>query len=277
MQCPHCRALCGDDDHRCRRCGRRLGDSGSGSPGRPSPANVPVVTATAPAYLEQLAPETDAPPAEEEHPKHPTVVYQRPLFNEMPRVMPARELVRPAQPRARRATRPPARRISRDQQELEFIDSTAPRTLSTSVESVIYCDARAADPKRRAIAATLDALVVAAAMGLFLACFRVGGGDFGLDKHTVPLYLGIAAVLWLFYHLLFCIAGGETPGMSWMELRLINFDGHRPDREQRVHRLLSHCLSVGAAFLGVLWALFDEEHLTWHDHISKTFPTNGKR
>jgi hypothetical protein len=25
--------------------------------------------------------------------------------------------------------------------------------------------------------------------------------------------------------------------------------------------------------LGIVWALLDEEHLTWHDHISKVFPT----
>ena len=27
--------------------------------------------------------------------------------------------------------------------------------------------------------------------------------------------------------------------------------------------------------LGLVWALVDEENLTWHDHISKTFPTPG--
>jgi hypothetical protein len=25
----------------------------------------------------------------------------------------------------------------------------------------------------------------------------------------------------------------------------------------------------------LVWALVDEESLTWHDHISKTFPTIG--
>jgi len=25
----------------------------------------------------------------------------------------------------------------------------------------------------------------------------------------------------------------------------------------------------------LVWALVDEENLTWHDHISKTFPTPG--
>jgi hypothetical protein len=38
-------------------------------------------------------------------------------------------------------------------------------------------------------------------------------------------------------------------------------------------RALSACLSFCAGGIGLLWALVDEEKLTWHDHISKTFPT----
>jgi hypothetical protein len=40
-----------------------------------------------------------------------------------------------------------------------------------------------------------------------------------------------------------------------------------------MHRLASGALSFCAAGLGFLWALVDEETLTWHDHISRTFPT----
>ena len=36
----------------------------------------------------------------------------------------------------------------------------------------------------------------------------------------------------------------------------------------QVQSLLSACPG-----LGLVWALVDEENLTWHDHISKTFPT----
>jgi hypothetical protein len=61
--------------------------------------------------------------------------------------------------------------------------------------------------------------------------------------------------------------------MCWTQLQLVNFDGRRPERDQRLERLFASCLSVAAAFLGIIWALVDEECLTWHDHISKTFPT----
>jgi uncharacterized RDD family membrane protein YckC len=61
--------------------------------------------------------------------------------------------------------------------------------------------------------------------------------------------------------------------MRWTQLRLINFDGFVPEPRERLIRYLGACLSFAAAGLGVLWSLVDEESLTWHDHISKTFPT----
>jgi hypothetical protein len=54
---------------------------------------------------------------------------------------------------------------------------------------------------------------------------------------------------------------------------LVNFDGQKPTQRQRFQRLASGFLSLFAAGLGLLWALVDEETLTWHDHISRTFPT----
>jgi uncharacterized RDD family membrane protein YckC len=94
-----------------------------------------------------------------------------------------------------------------------------------------------------------------------------------LTKQTLPFYAAIAAVFALLYKMLWCLADGDTAGMRWAQLRLVNFDGQIPDREQRMFRVAAGCLSFMAAGLGVMWALVDEESLTWHDHISKTFPT----
>jgi len=38
-------------------------------------------------------------------------------------------------------------------------------------------------------------------------------------------------------------------------------------------RFAATWLSFCSGGLGLLWAVADEENLTWHDHISKTFPT----
>ena len=266
MECPFCRALTGAHEHRCRRCGRRLDGSSAGN--GPS-SYAPITTATAPALVEVY--EGSPTVAEPPQAKPATVVYQKPLFNEMPRVMPARQLVRPAAPRQHRA-RPP-KRAPENQQALDFSEAQGPRELETAVHSVIYCDALAASPGHRFLAAALDTSLVLIAMGVFMSIFHFAGGEIAPEKSSMLLIAGITIVLWFFYQLLFCLADGETPGMNWASLHIINFDGRRPDREQRVYRLLTSCLSVAAAFLGVIWALVDEEGLTWHDHISKTFPT----
>ena len=61
--------------------------------------------------------------------------------------------------------------------------------------------------------------------------------------------------------------------MRWTSLALINFDGQAPTRKQRLARTASGFLSLAAGGLGLVWSLVDEETLTWHDHISKTFLT----
>ena len=38
-------------------------------------------------------------------------------------------------------------------------------------------------------------------------------------------------------------------------------------------RTIGACVSVIAVGIGFAWALVDEERLTWHDYISKTFPS----
>lgn len=166
---------------------------------------------------------------------------------------------------------PRSRRPVEGQQSLDFQSDGTP--LETHVEAVIYCDAPVALPVHRMIASALDLSLVLIALGVFLLTFHLAGGEIVLNRYTMPFFGTIAAVLALFYHFLFCLCGGDTAGMQWAQLRLVDFDGHTPDREQRVYRLVGSCLSLVAAGLGLIWALVDEESLTWHDHISKTFPS----
>jgi uncharacterized RDD family membrane protein YckC len=155
------------------------------------------------------------------------------------------------------------------QQRLDF---EAPK-VTTQVEAVIYCDAAVAAPTHRVIACALDIAMIVVGFGLFLAAFIASGGDVVLNKATVPFYLVALLSTAALYHALWGLAGGDTPGLRWMHLELINFDGHRASRELRLRRVAAAWVSVLAAGLGLLWALVDEENLTWHDHISKTFPT----
>jgi uncharacterized RDD family membrane protein YckC len=167
-------------------------------------------------------------------------------------------------------TRPPRGKRLADGQQNLLLDSPDPEA---AAEAVIYCDVPVALPAHRAMATALDMSVVVIGLGMFLLTFHLAGGQIVLTRQTLSLFAVVAALFAVLYHLLFCMAGGDTAGMRWTRLRLVNFDGQAPDREQRAFRILGGCLSFLAAGLGLIWALVDEESLTWHDHMSKTFPS----
>jgi uncharacterized RDD family membrane protein YckC len=159
--------------------------------------------------------------------------------------------------------------------ELEILPPApqAPRTLKTTVEASIYCDAQVALPMHRSVAAMLDAAMVLIGCGLFVGVSQLLGVNAHLDRFNVVMF-GVAVVLIaMFYGLLFAISGRETAGQRWADLRLINFDGFPADGTSRALRFAGCWLSFGAVGIGLLWALLDEENLTWHDHMSKTFLT----
>ena len=272
MECRYCRAQNAEDDHRCQRCGRRL---------RMTPVYVGGSAAAPELQFEPAArPETavqTAHAAAQPAPRARATAYQQSLFSsrEMPRVVPFESISpTPPAPKELKPTqqRPRTRKPVPGQQSLEFSGSVAAaRSAQTAAQPVIYCDAPVAIPAHRLIAAGLDGSIILIATALFILMFYLAGGQ--LTKQTIPMFGGIAIVFALLYNVLWCLGDGDTAGMQWAHLRLVNFDGRSPDREHRFYRLLSGCVSFLAAGLGLLWALVDEEALTWHDHMSKTFPT----
>jgi uncharacterized RDD family membrane protein YckC len=272
MNCPYCQASNVAGDHRCQRCGRRLDSS------NPYLRQAYGRTATAHAlqYATQEKTEVETP-AEGVKRAAP---FQSSLFQ--PRVVSfesfAPEAVE-ARPRSRNtaASRPRHRRPLPGQESFQFeanqtvITQAAPPP--RAAEPMIGCGVRAALPVHRLLAAAFDLSMVVIAVGLFLLVFYLAGGPLVINAHTAPLCAGIATVFYLLYELLWCMADTDTAGMRWARLKLVDFDGRPPVRDQRLFRLAAGGLSVLAAGLGILWALVDEESLTWHDHISKTFPT----
>ena len=175
---------------------------------------------------------------------------------------------------ASRGSNPRASRRSADQsqQSLELVEA---REAARPFAETIYCDAPVASVQHRAVATAADVSVILIALGVFLLMFILCGGEVELNRQLVLLLGGVGAVIGLFYRFLWCLAGGDSPGMRFAGLRLVDFDGRPPDREKRCLRLVASLLSLFSAGLGLVWALVDEESLTWHDHISKTFPTAG--
>jgi uncharacterized RDD family membrane protein YckC len=174
-----------------------------------------------------------------------------------------------SKPQSKRPQRSPA-----GQGELEFLApvQAKPRTLKTSVEAMIYCEAPVATPLHRALAAALDWAMVLIGYGLFLSIFALCGGRFDLTRSSLMFLGGVLGVIACFYGLFWMVAGTESVGMRWTHLRVITFDGFPPEAWQRMLRFAGSCLSL-ISVLGALWSLADEEGLGWQDHISRTFPT----
>jgi uncharacterized RDD family membrane protein YckC len=175
----------------------------------------------------------------------------------------------PAKPSPRRASK-----THEGQGKLDFLPAqqAKPRTLGTTVEAVIYCEAPVATALHRAVAAALDWSMILIGYGLFLLIFCLSGGEFDFSKTNLMVFTGALALIGLTYGLVWVLAGCESAGMRWMHLRLITFDGFPPDGRQRILRLAGFCLSL-CTLAGLLWSLADEESLTWQDYISRTFPT----
>ena len=77
------------------------------------------------------------------------------------------------------------------------------------------------------------------------------------------------------YHALFFTLARATPGMRYAQVRLCTFDGQIPTRSQRTMRLIAMLISLLPVGLGMLWSIFDDDHLTWHDRLSHTYLRHG--
>ena len=210
---------------------------------------------------------TEAPPKRPSQPAQPA--FQASLFGPMEATRLQSQPAGPAAPPAKRSSP----RVRRDQSRQQRLDLQETRSLRNSVEASVYCGAPVAIAAHRVMAAGIDAAIAVAALGVFLATFHFAGAEIVLSKETLPFYVAAAVLISLFYRVLFCIANRDTPGVSWTGLRVLDFDGRTPTRRQRWYRLLGGFVGAIAAGIGLIWAIFDEEKLTWHDHMSKTFPT----
>ncbi len=292
MHCKHCGFVNGEDDHRCLRCGRRISGVVIAAPPGYSGAN-----ALAPAVLtsddtaEFLAARGGAAPAQPSRQTgqpaiQPTLFTNLP--NPGPNVIPFQrrepQTVRlpapapAAQPRVNTRRQPASPSPATEtglQGMLDFVPaaSVKSRKLKTEVEAQVFCGQPVATPAHRMVASAIDGVIILFGFVVVVALYELLGGSFGTGR---SLWIGLGAVLAmvsLFYGLIWVIAGRETAGMRCTDLQLITFDGFPLDPRSRVLRFVSSWLSFCSGGLGLLWAVADEENLTWHDHISKTFPT----
>lgn len=201
--------------------------------------------------------------------------YSVPQYAAPPQVTPP--AARPAPPQQRRK----AQGASSEQTTLDFTTTSAPqpRTLTNGVPASNYCQRPVATVAHRFFAAVMDTAMILIGFFLFVAGTQLAGMAGGAPEilgSGRPFLMMMGSFLFVvtaFYGVIWMFAGRETAGMRMAGLELITFDNSPLDPVTRLIRVATTWLSIGSAGLGVIWAIADEEKLTWQDHISKSFPT----
>jgi uncharacterized RDD family membrane protein YckC len=158
------------------------------------------------------------------------------------------------------------------------IDVSQPLGSETRLHSPLNEEARAFPPglhpvasiDDRRLAALIDFCCLLFAYGGFLVLFASLGGQFTVSKLNAAVHATAFAIVFLQYFALFTIFGGTTPGMMMRGLQVVSFSGEPPTPRQMLLRSAGYMLSAGTFSLGFLWAMWDEDELTWHDRLSRT-------
>jgi uncharacterized RDD family membrane protein YckC len=123
----------------------------------------------------------------------------------------------------------------------------------------------------RLLAAVVDCTLILA--GLVITGFLVARNFQHPPAGKVAEVLGACALALcgLLYYAFFFAFPVSTPGMRYAGIALCTFDGRRPARAQLRRRLGAMALSLLPVGLGLAWAIFDDDHLSWHDRHSQTY------
>jgi len=146
--------------------------------------------------------------------------------------------------------------------------ASAPAAFGHEQQAGLYPVARMDE---RRLSGLIDAACLLIPWGSFLALFGSLGGHFTFSRLGAAVYVASFAMVYVQYFALFTVFGGTTPGMMLRGLRVVDFAGEEPTPRQLLLRAAGYMLSAGTFFLGFLWVQWDEDELTWHDRISRTY------
>jgi uncharacterized RDD family membrane protein YckC len=128
--------------------------------------------------------------------------------------------------------------------------------------------------------APLGLRLMATAVDIALIVGLVCAGAAGMASHlhhtpaikTAEIGGIVALILTgLLYHAFFLLVTLSTPGMMYARIGVCTFDDEYPTHAQLRARLGALMVSLVPLGLGFAWAIFDEDHLSWHDRISRTY------
>lgn len=154
----------------------------------------------------------------------------------------------------------------------KVFDDTALENLETETSilpGVEPYDDRAA-LHRRVVASIIDFFVIAFASSPFAAIIELTNGNWA-DMRVAASMGGIILVIMFLYLAASTALSGRTWGMSLLSLRPVDAEtGLPPTTKQSVGRAILFMVSLALLGLGFLYALFDADGRTAHDHFSGT-------
>jgi uncharacterized RDD family membrane protein YckC len=122
----------------------------------------------------------------------------------------------------------------------------------------------------RLAAGLIDLLVIAFASSPFAAIIELTNGNW-TDERVLASMGGILLLIMFLYLTTSTALAGRTWGMSLVSLRAVDVDtGLPPTTKQSVTRAVAYMISLLTVGFGILYALFDAEGRTVHDHLSGT-------
>ena len=154
--------------------------------------------------------------------------------------------------------------------------ATAPAKVERAKPASVTVTALQLAPlSQRVLAAIVDFSLITAA---FLAATLVAAMNTTTLPSAKEIELGSMvawALIGALYQAFFFTLSRATPGMDYARLTLCTYAGKRPSLAQRFVRSSALFLSLLPLGFGVIWGIFDEHNLTWHDRLSGTYLRKG--
>jgi hypothetical protein len=126
----------------------------------------------------------------------------------------------------------------------------------------------------RLMSAVVDAACIGAAVLLFVtaAAMMTGIPTERVSLPVLGVFLAVLlVVMFVMYQGVFFSLGKSTPGMYYAEIVFRGLDNGEPSRGALRKRVGANLLAVAPLGLGLVWSLFDRDHLGWNDRLSGVY------
>jgi len=123
---------------------------------------------------------------------------------------------------------------------------------------------------RRMAAMLYDTLLILACLFLVTIPFIAARGGEPVEVDGNLVYQAVVMLVIYTFFAGFWTRSGRTLGMQSWGLQLETRDGSLPSLSAATIRFFAALISWAPLGLGFFWQLWDKEHLTWHDRLSKT-------